>query len=278
MPASKNRKIVLTCWAVVALATVLRAYHLASWDMWTDEANTYWTAVTGEFVSGPMYASAPINFFLTKLAIGWVGASALGARLVPFLAGVATIAASFFALRRWIGDRAALIAMLVLTFSIWHLYWSQTARHFSLETLFLLGALHSFLVFWRDGKLLALGVSTVLVLAALFTHSSAGFYLAALLGFVALDWGVERRHRGWTSAWSGNDVRHVLALGALAAVLVLYLPIYLKVGAYTLEHRTAWNPPWNIVGSLVFYIPPYLSLTAVAGFAFLFRERRDLAF
>jgi 4-amino-4-deoxy-L-arabinose transferase-like glycosyltransferase len=277
MTAVKSRRFTVACWIVVAIAAALRMYRLSSWDMWTDEANTYWTAVTGEYVSGPMYASAPINFFLTKLAIRWAGANELGLRIVPFLAGVASIAAAFFVLRRWIGERAALVAAVVLTLSIWHLYWSQTGRHFSLVTLLLLCALHAFLVFWQDGKVAALAGSAVLVLAALFTHSSSGFYLASLLGFAAGHWAIVRWERGWASPWNRDDLRHALALGAFATVLLLYLPIYLKVGAYTLEHRTAWNPPWNIVGSLVFYIPPYLSLTALAGFALLVRERRDLA-
>ena len=277
MTSTRSRQVTLAFWAVLALAIVLRAYRLASWDMWTDEANTYWTAVTGDYVSGPMYASAPINFYLTKVAMGWVGASALGARIVPFLAGVATILAGFFSLRRWIGERASLIASIVLTLSVWHLYWSQTARHFSLVTLLLLFALHAFLIFWQDGRKLGLAASAVLVLGALFTHSSAGFYLAAFLAFVALDWALVRFSAGWTSAWSRDDLRHAQALSAFAVVLLAYLPIYLKVGAYTLAHRTAWNPPWNIIGSLVFYIPPYLSLPVLGGFVLLHRERRDLA-
>ncbi len=277
MAVPATRRWTLAFWVVFAAAAALRMIRLSSWDLWTDEANTFWTAVTGEYVSGPMYASAPVNFLLTKLAIAWLGPNELGARIVPFLAGTATIGLAYFAMRRWIGPRAAFFASLVLTLSIWHLYWSQTARHFSLETLFLLGAVHAFVRFWREGSKSGLALAALLVLAALFTHSSAGFYLAALLGFVIASWAIERRTRGLGAPWSRDDGRHALALAALSIVLVAYMPVYLAVGSYTLEHRTAWNPPWNIVGSLVFYIPPYLALPALAGLVFLYREARDLA-
>ena len=172
MAVPATRRWTLAFWVVFAAAAALRMIRLSSWDLWTDEANTFWTAVTGEYVSGPMYASAPVNFLLTKLAIAWLGPNELGARIVPFLAGTATIGLAYFAMRRWIGPRAAFFASLVLTLSIWHLYWSQTARHFSLETLFLLGAVHAFVRFWREGSKSGLALAALLVLAALFTHEN----------------------------------------------------------------------------------------------------------
>ncbi len=48
MTVSTNRRFLIAFWAVVARAAARRGYRLASWDLWTDEANTYWTAVTGE--------------------------------------------------------------------------------------------------------------------------------------------------------------------------------------------------------------------------------------
>lgn len=262
---------------ILALGAALRAYRLGAWDMWTDEMNTLQTSAYGEWISGPMYRMAPINFFLTRATIAWLGPNELGVRIAPFVFGVLTIALTFVFARRWLGARAAVFAELVLTLSVWHVFWSQAGRHFSLQALLLLLMLHCFLYYWVDGRRWGLIATVALVAASLFTHSSASFYLAALLAFVAVDWIWSRVARGPRSAWSPDDRKHLVAGSVLLATFVAYLPIYVQVGSYTLAHRVPWNPPWNIVGSLAFYVSPYVALPALAGAFWLMQSRRDLA-
>lgn len=261
--------------AVLLLAVALRLYNLGEWDMWTDEVQTLWTSQSGQFREGPMYRTAPLNFLLTGFAVGLLGPNELGSRLVPFLAGVLTVALFFPIMRRWIGGRAALFGMLVVALSMWHVYWSQTARHFALQTLLILGAVYAFLSYWREGRRAGLAGAAGLLLAALFVHSSSGFFVAGFLVFVTADW-ILPSGKGFTGPQAGRVRKHVLALVVLCAPLVVYLPVYFGLGSYLLEHKTAWNPPWNIVGSLGFYMPPYIALPALAGAAFLYRERDDL--
>ena len=263
---------------ILLVGIALRVVNLGAWDMWTDEVQTLWMAESGEFWFGPMYRTAPINFWLTGWAVNLLGADELGLRAMPALSGIVTVALLFPVARRWLSDRAALLAVAVLALSFWHVAWSQTGRHFALQTLFVLGAVHGFLLYWREGSRLGLGLLAALSLAALFTHSSSGFYVGALLLVVLL--AVVREVRaardvasGLRSAWPRPAAAGLVLAGALA----LYLPIYLGVGAYVLETRGAWNPPWNILGSLGFYVTPVVAAFAAGGAFHLWASKRDVA-
>lgn len=264
----RGREILLAM-GIVALAAVLRWYRLAEWDMWTDEVQTLWTATSGQFKEGPMYRTAPVNFWLTGLAASLFGADELGLRIVPFLAGVATVGVTLWSGARWFGTRVGLLAGLLLTLSMWHVGWSQTGRHFALQTLIVLLALHFFLESWIGGRVWGRWAAACLLLVGVFTHSSTVFYVAAFLGFLGI---------GWIAAMAGEAVRRPVlwARAAIPFVLVLmvYIPILFLVGRYLVANKEAWNPPYNIVGSLLFYLPPWLLLTALAGSFVLAATRR----
>ena len=274
-PVSESRSSV-RWWAlgVIVFAVLVRAWHLTSWDMWTDEIHTLSISTTGNYSFGPAYITAPLNFILTGWATRILGAHELGARMVPFLAGVVTVALVYVLGRRWVGERAAVFAALFMALSPWHVYWSQTARHFSLQVLAVLVAVHGFLIFWRGGKRRGLWLAPVLFLVALAVHSSSAFFLVALLAFVTgsaiFTW--------WAGAPGERrlDPRHMKAFASLVAALVVFMPISLWVGRYLVNNAAPWNPLWNLFGSIAYYVPPYLALTAVAGAVFLTYERDDL--
>lgn len=275
---STGRRLGWTAFAIVLAGAALRIAGLTGWDMWTDEVQTLRMAESGEFWFGPMYRTAPINFWITGWAVDLLGADELGLRAAPALAGVVTLPALFLAARRWVSDRAALLATAVLTFSFWHVAWSQTGRHFALQTLLVLGALHGFLVYWREGRRVGLGLMAALSLAAMFTHSSSGFYVAALL-FVVFAVAVREVR---TSGDLGAGLRAVWPRPAMAGlvligVLAVYVPIYFGVGSYVLETRSAWNPPWNILGSLGFYVTPVVAGFAAGGAFHLWSRDRRVA-
>lgn len=265
----RGRDLVLAI-GLVLLAAGLRWYRLAEWDMWTDEVQTLWMVISGEYIEGPMYSTAPINFWVTRLAVGISGENELGIRLVPWLAGVATVSVFLWSVSRWFGSRVALLGGLFLTLSMWHVGWSQTGRHFSLQTLLVLLALHFFFVAWISGRTLGGWLSAGLLLLGIFTHSSTAFYLAAFLAFLGT---------GWLAAMAGEAERRpgvwLKAAIPYGVALAVYLPIFFGIGRYLVANKAAWNPPWNIVGSLVFYLPPWILLTALAG-AFVLASRRQI--
>ena len=255
---------------IVALAALLRWYNLSAWDMWTDEVQTLWTSVSGNFKEGPMYRKAPVNFWLTGLAVRVFGETELGVRFVPWMMGVLTIAVFLWSCAKWFGVRVALFGALFLTLSMWHVAWSQTGRHFALQTLLVLLALHFFLVTWIEGKSWGAWVSAALLLIGLFTHSSTAFYIAAILAFLGV---------GWLASMAGEADRRAATWFRtaipFALAMAIYLPIFFGIGRYLVANKQAWNPPWNIVGSLLFYLAPWALLTALAG-AFVLASRRML--
>lgn len=257
--------------ALLAAAGLLRWINLTSWDMWTDEVQTLWTAQSGHFIEGPMYVTAPINFILTMVSVRVFGADEFGLRFFPFLFGVLTVGVFAWSFRHWIGERAALIGAALLTIDPWHVGWSQTGRHFALQTLLLLSATHFLYKGWTGRRPSHLWLSAGFAALALFTHSSSMFYVSGFVAFFGI---------GWLRARFGSAVRPAAdyVRGAIPFLLILmvYLPIFFGVGRYLLGNKEAWNPPWNIVGSLEFYLPPYLIFGGIAGAVLLYRERKDL--
>lgn len=273
---SLDRRIFWGLLLVLAVGVAARALHLGAWDMWTDEVQTLRMAASGEFWFGPMYSTAPINFWVTGWAVELLGADEIGLRIVPFLSGSLTLAFFFTVFRRWLGDRGALLGTTVLALSFWHVAWSQTGRHFALQTLWMLGAIWGFLRYWEDERKVGLAAAAVCLLGALFTHSSSGFYVVALLAVVALD--ALRRWKSLEVSGAGFALRSrtKVAGTVLLGLIAIYLPIYFGVGAFLLEARSAWNPPWNIVGSLGFYVTPVVVAFAAAGAFSLWKRSRQI--
>jgi len=253
---------------IVLLAAGLRWYQLADWDMWTDEVQTLWTAVSGDFKEGPMYRTAPVNFWLTGVAVGLFGENELGLRFVPWLAGVATVAVFLWSVSTWFGRRVAILGALFLTLSFWHVGWSQTGRHFALQTLLVLLALHFFLSYWIGGRSWGHWASAGFLFAGLFTHSSTAFFIASFLAFLGIGWiaamaGEAERKPG---IWFKAAIPYLVAIG-------IYLPVFFGIGRYLVANKTAWNPPWNIMGSLLFYLPPWVLFSGLAGALVLVSRR-----
>jgi 4-amino-4-deoxy-L-arabinose transferase-like glycosyltransferase len=249
---------------------------LTRWDLWTDELHTISVSASGQYSFGPAYRTAPVNFVMTRYALRVFGVNELGARLIPFLAGIVTVGLLYLFARTWVGERPALFAGLILAVLVWHVFWSQTARHFSVETLAVLLALQGFVSYWTRDRLVGAVAASGWMLLALFTHSSAGFYLAALLAFVAGSWAHYRLTVGRSRHWSAEDRKHAVIGGLLLLALVVYLPIYVAVGRYLLDNVAPWNPAWNLLGSLAFHLPPWLLVPALAGALFLHQERNAL--
>lgn len=263
-----------TALCLVGLALLARLPNLASRDFWIDEMHTISISTTGEYSFGPAYSTAPIHFLLTRWAIQLLGANELGARIVPLLAGCMTVPVLYFTASSWIGARAALFAAIFLAVSPWHVSWSQSARYFAPQTLVLLLAFHTFITHWRKPSAGQPVATATLLLIALLFHSSAIFYLLTLLLLTILLWNIRWFPYFVPTASGERATPMAIALGGL---LLGYLPILLIVATFLTSNVPAWNTPWNILGSLAFYVPPWLLLFAAAGVAFLVRRRDHLA-
>src|SRR5438552_1441780 len=250
--------------AIIALAAVLRFYKLGEWSMWVDEGMTYVRAVTGNLSDqGPLYATAPLNFLVTRAIISVFPPSLFWLRFFPAVCGVLGVAAILWSGSRLGGPVAGLVAGLLLALSPWHIDWSQNARHFSAVFLFMVVAVTAFFLYWESGRirwLLASGVASAL---GLLTHSSSLFVLVGM-GMYAAILVLLRPYR--TAIVSR---RKLIATTAFFVILVgAYAPIALSVSHYLGANKTAWNPPSNVAASILFYAGPLdLVLAGLTGLA-----------
>ncbi|MBM3989647.1 MAG: hypothetical protein FJ298_01425 [Planctomycetes bacterium] len=165
---------------LVAAACLLRLVGLERWGLWIDEAFTLhdsgslsWTKVT----------DFPFNLFLMSRWLSLLepphGEASLRAPACLF--GVLSILGTAWAFRPLLGAPRSWLAAALVALSSNHLFWSQSARHYTLaQALSVLGtgvALRA--IQGGSGSRFVAGVA--LALSAAFAHPSAGLVVPALL-------------------------------------------------------------------------------------------------
>jgi uncharacterized membrane protein len=207
------------------LAFVLRVWRLDFQPLWWDEG---WTVYFATSAAGEMIARTaidihpPFYYLLLHLWVAVAGPSAASVRFFSVLVGTASIPLLFLVGRHLFGQKAALIATLILAVAPFHIYYSQEARMYGLVTLLVLASTWCFLSILerretprRDWpRWLLYVVATSL---AMYTQYYAAFVPVAQTLFVLLRW---RRHRGAIGRW----------VGAQVALVVAYLPWLVYAG------------------------------------------------
>ena len=179
---------------ITAFAAALRFYRLGEWSFWIDEIFTINHAVrhfsNAELLLKNIPPSRnwiPISVIMNAQMLKLGGITEWSARLVPAVIGLMTIPILFFPTRKIFGPRIALIGLLLLAISPWHLFWSQNARFYTSLMLFYTLALFAFYFgIEEDEPRYLLGFFVFVYLAAserltaLFIFPVVIIYLAAL--------------------------------------------------------------------------------------------------
>jgi mannosyltransferase len=138
---------------ITGLAAGLRFYKLGEWSFWIDEIFTinratvhYHSFETILLNLPPNIKWIPISTILTGQTLNILGINEWSARLVSAFVGIITIPILYFPMRKLFNVPVALIALLLLAVSPWHIFWSQNARFYT--SLMLLAALALFTFFW----------------------------------------------------------------------------------------------------------------------------------
>lgn len=179
---------------ITAFAAALRFYRLGEWSFWIDEIFTINHAVahfsTGQLILEnipPNRNWVPVSVISAAHVLNFLGINEWSARLTSALIGVLSIPILYFPTRKIFGPRIALISLLLLAISSWHLFWSQNARFYTSLMLFYTLALFAFhFGFEEDEPRYLLGFFVFVYLAAserlsaLFIFPVVIIYLAAL--------------------------------------------------------------------------------------------------
>jgi hypothetical protein len=240
--------------AALALGA-LRFVALSRWSLWLDEALTLADSHGGGIEANPL------GYWL----FGWFYGQVPGRpdelllRLPAAVFGLASILATLWAFAPFLGARASALAAFFQAASVWHLYWSQNARFYTLaQALALIGGgtlLRG--LYGGSSARTAAGIG-LLGLAAL-THPSAAFLIVPLflVPWVArwIDWVPERAAS--TRAWSLFGLAGLIALGVGSGWA---LRAWLRW-----EARQGSGDPLHFLLTAGYLITPTLGLAAVLG-------------
>jgi 4-amino-4-deoxy-L-arabinose transferase-like glycosyltransferase len=184
-------------WLVVItlFAAALRIYRLGEWSFWIDEIFTIDHAVshfsTTELLLKNIPPSRnwiPISVIVNAQVLNLGGINEWSARLTPAIIGILTIPILYFPTRKIFGPIIALISVLLLAVSPWHLFWSQNARFYSSLMLFYTLALFAFHLGIEEDKPGYLLVFFLLVYLAASERLSALFIFPVVVTYLATLW------------------------------------------------------------------------------------------
>lgn len=164
--------------AILALGTAMRIHGLSTWSFAGDELNTLRDSVQGVGLLGPK----PLLFILNHhMVVPGLGANEWSLRLLPAVFGILGIPAVYWAGARLFDWRVALAAAALVALNPWHLYWSQSARYYSL--VFLLTALFPVALYLGVKRRSVVWIAGGLILTCLafLAHPSSALVLGAFV-------------------------------------------------------------------------------------------------
>ncbi len=171
----------------------LRVFYLYKYEMWFDEAFTgiLMRVPTEEFFRVISQDTNPPAFYIfTKAWTLLFGTGEISLRMIPLLAGSATILAVYMLGKRLFNKESGIIAALLLAISPFMLQYSSEARTYALYGLFTVLALQAM-------------VSKKVVFFVLFTafipflHYAGIFYSVILLGLFVVQQLLNKTDRNW---------------------------------------------------------------------------------
>jgi mannosyltransferase len=128
---------------ITLFGAALRFYKLGAWSFWIDEIYTINHALahfsTPQLILENIPPSRnwiPVSVMLSAPVFNAWTVNEFSARLVAAIFGVITIPALYFPIKNIFNTRVALITVLLLAVSPWHLEWSQNARGYTSLVLF----------------------------------------------------------------------------------------------------------------------------------------------
>ena len=192
---------------------LLRFWRLGEWSFWEDEVYT-WADLQHNLGRGQIWN--PLGYRAIGWTVGLFGGEAteFSLRFLPALAGWVCIPLAWWAFRRWIGDRRAAFVALLLALSSWHIFWSQTARFYTLSMVVSLLGSGLALRGLVSGRILHALAGTVVAGAAAAFHPTAALIVG---GLCLAPWLARLRDRDLSPGfWRVGKAMGILAvLGAL---------------------------------------------------------------
>jgi uncharacterized membrane protein len=218
--SSKSEYFILA--AITLLAFALRFYKLGEWSFWVDEIITITS--TNYLHEWPL-PRLPIYLVMIRSALEFFGTNEWSARFFPALIGVISIPLLYIPIRRLFSPTVALLAVLLLTISPWHIYWSQSARFYTLLLLFYSAGSLLFFLGYEKSKVFYIIASVAFFVLVIRERISGFFFVPVILSYILFTRNIQlslRRHSSLKTLafiafpvflYAGYDLFRVFLLG-----------------------------------------------------------------
>jgi mannosyltransferase len=212
---------------ITLFGAALRFYKLGAWSFWIDEIYTINHALahfsTPQLILDHIPPSrnwVPTSVILTAQALNFWGVSEWSARFTSAIIGILSIPILYVPVKRIFGARVALIALLLLAVSPWHIFWSQNARFYTALMLFYSLALFAFHFGLERNRPHYFVVFYVLFYLATSERLIAAVLMPVIVVYLLLLWRLPFENP------VGFNVRNILILASPVIAFLLY-EIYL---------------------------------------------------
>lgn len=258
--------------SITLLAAALRFYKLGAWSFWQDELSSV-MGVRDGFNESVFRQS--LSLVLIRATVTFLGTSEWSARLAPALIGVFTIPILYFPIKKIFGSTIALVSMLLLAVSPWHLYWSQNARFYSLLLLFYTLALFAFYFALEEKRPHYLLLSLLLLALATRERLIALFFVPVVLSYLVL-LSILPFER---PAWLRPRNLILVFLPSLFFALVFAWPYLRHLSGWMIGFgRVNNNPIWLLSGVVYYARIPTVCMGALGALYLLVRKDRAALF
>ena len=260
------------------IGTILRFYQIGTTSLWLDEVMTYQFSINPfleywNLISAGGEVHPPLFYWIEWTALKF-GNNEFVLRFFPAIFGILSIPLIYFlGLELFNRVEVGLLAAALLTFSPFHIIYSQEARMYSLVLLFMVLALIAYIRAIRTNEMKDWVLFAVFSALTLWTH----FYPAIFIGILYL-------------AALYRNTQYVKRIAASFVLFVLiFLPL-IPIAVQLFSVRTEGLPSWGL-SALAFLISTLIkfSFSSTIGLIVLFsifivgiielknKEMRDLA-
>ena len=265
------------------MAAILRFYHLGEYSFSSNEVTI--VMLTKGAMYPVDYFIYPIRWWIMGFFFNIFGINGFSARLGPCIFGIATIPLMYYFGRDVFGSFEGILSAMILSFSLWHIYWSQNARFYTLILLFSVIAIWAFYKGIEKSKKRFLTLSAVITVIALLTNFSVVWLIASCITYyfyaVLSD---KQNNISLTDFMKYYGITFGLYPLILAISLIPSLPMIPKLsaseGIYKLVYGVSWvfsarygPPPEVFIQSLLVGVGISTSILAFSAILYLLKER-----
>jgi uncharacterized membrane protein len=248
----KEKRYTILLSILIFIGILFRFYHLGYNSLWYDEAFTLfaanhslagiWDIASNTTITNISLQFDPNNpplFYFIEHFMLMFGKGEFVVRFIPALLGVLTIPVFYYIGKEFEDHDVGIIMAALLTFSPFHVYYSQEARAYSAMPFFFSLALFFFLFSLRTNKIYSWILFGFFSGLTLWTHYYTLIPLGILFTF-SFFWGIRRTRNG-----EKQPHRYLLSLFSFVLVSLPLVPLILNL----YNKRTSTPPlPWGVKG------------------------------